>query len=46
MNGLIISNYFSFEIIVYPHYFITFVSIITIKFAAPITDEDIFATFK
>ena len=46
MNGIIISNYFSFEIIVYPHYFIAFVPIISIKFGAPTTDEDILAKFK
>ena len=46
MNGIIISNDFSFEIIDYPNYSITFVPIISIKFGAPIIDEDKFAIFK
>ena len=46
MNGIIISNYFSFEIIYYPHHSITFVPIISVKFGAPFIDEDMFAIFK
>lgn len=46
MNGIIISDHFSFEIIDYPDHFITFVPIISIKFGARIIDEDMFAIFK